>query len=142
MNALKAAMPKHQRGMIRLIDLWRTTSGYSKAVASVPRGVFTKMNRGKIGFFLCRVQLSNPPPPRCYQCHDFEHFAKTCRSLKLGGTCRRCAGNHSTNDCTEPTDRRVARGIPPVAHKPGFAQCGARKLADKRGVSGGQQDPP
>lgn len=135
LEALRKAAPPKTREYIKLDGLWETSSGYAKALASVPRGVFSVVRRIRIGFFLCRIQLSAPPPPRCYKCHDFGHFAKTCEGPNLGGTCRRYAGAHSTKECTEGEDRCVAcdrRGIPPIPHKPGSVRCGARTEADNR----------
>lgn len=51
LDALKAVVPRNLKGMIRLSGLWQTTSGYAKAIALAPRGVFTALKRIKIGFF-------------------------------------------------------------------------------------------
>lgn len=143
--ALRKVTPEKIRDNIKINGLWETSSGYAKAWASVPRGVFTTTRRVRVGFFLCRVQVSvqPPPPPRCYKCHDFGHFAKSCEGPDLGGKCRRCAGAQSTGECTEGSERCVAcerRGIPPIPHKPGSLDCGARREADTRPPPPG--DPP
>lgn len=61
--ALRAATPKKLRAMIKVSALWQTTSGHMKALASVPRGVFSARNRLKIGYFLCRLKINAPLPP-------------------------------------------------------------------------------
>lgn len=121
--------------MVGLTGMWQSLSGYAKALASVFRGVYS-VKRIKIGFFLCRIQVNDLPPPRCYRCHDIGHYAKACDGPDLGDTCRRCAGKHTTNRCTEGEDRCVAcdrRRIPPIAHELGSNKCGARRIADTRG---------
>lgn len=145
LGSLRAAVPKKQRGIIRVAGHWQTTSGHGKAVASVPRGSFARIVRIKVGFFLSRVQVGPPPPSRCYKCQDFGHFRKTCKGPDLSGKCRRCAGAHATNKCDEGREKCVAcdrRGIPPVAHNPGSTQCGARRVAEERGPPDGPLDSP
>lgn len=144
LEALKAAAPMRLRETIRINGLWQTGSGYSKALASVPRGVFSAVRRVRIGFFVCRIQSNAPPPPRCFRCHDFEHFGKMCDGPDLGGTCRRCAWRHPTKDCTEGQDKCVScdrRGIPSIPHKPGSAQCSSRLAAGTRNVPGNPPGP-
>lgn len=60
LEALRRITPAKIRDNIKINGLWETRSGYVKAWASVPRGVFTMVRRVKIGFFLCRVQVSVP----------------------------------------------------------------------------------
>lgn len=139
LETLKTLAPEKLRDTVRINGFWHTSSGHAKAVVSAPRGVFTKINRIKVGFFLCRIQHKTPPPPRCYKCHGFGHYSKTCEGPNLNGTCRRCAGGHPTIDCTMGNDRCVAcerGGIPPRPHRPGSAQCGARTMG------GGGVPPP
>lgn len=135
LEALQRTVPDNFKETIRVNGMWTTSSGYAKALASVPRGVLTAVRRIKVGFFLCSVQTSPPPPPRCYKCHDFGHFAKTCEGPDVRGTCRRCAEGHPTSECEEGREKCVAcdrRGIPPVPHKPDSARCGARMAAGSR----------
>lgn len=134
LKALKAMVPEKWRETIKINGLWTTSSGYAKALASVPRGVLSAAKRIKVGFFLCRIRSGPPPPPRCYKCHDFGHFAKTCEGPDVGGTCRRCAGGHPTRDCTEGRDKCVVcdrRGIPPsmIPVQPGVAR-GRRRVVE------------
>lgn len=63
LEALKAIVPEKYKGIIRINGFWQTSSGLAKAVASVPRGVFSVVRRIKVGFFLCRVQQKALPLP-------------------------------------------------------------------------------
>lgn len=143
LEALKAMVPENWRETIKINGMWMTSSGYAKALASIPRGVLSAAKRIKVGFFLCRVQSSYPHPPRCYKSHDFGLFAKTCEGPDVSGTCRRCTGSHPIRDCTEGCEKCVTcdrRGIPPILHEPGSARCGARKAAGSKTSPPG--DPP
>lgn len=135
LEALRAAVPAGQRGKIAVTGLWQTSSGFAKAAATVPWGISSLVKHIKIGYFKCRIRLSTPPPLRCYRCHDHGHIASKCDGPDLSGTCMRCASKgHSTNNCPEGQDRCVACdrwGLPPAPHKPGSAQCGARKRASR-----------
>lgn len=62
LEVLKAIAPEKLKETIRINGLWQTSSGYAKALFSVFRGVFYAMRRIRVGFFLCRVQLSALPP--------------------------------------------------------------------------------
>lgn len=57
------------------------------------------MSVGKvnIGFNKCPV-YENLNLIRCYKCWRFNHFAKDCKEAVV---CSRCAGSHSSQDCTE-----------------------------------------
>lgn len=87
LEALKEKVPEKYREIIRINGLWQTSADLAKAIATVPRGVFLTIRRIKIGFFLCRIQVKAPPPPKCYKCHGFGHFSRSCEGLDLGGTC-------------------------------------------------------
>lgn len=123
LETLKTLVPEKFRDIVKINGFWHTSSSHAKAVVSVPRGVFTTIKRIKVGFFLCRIQHKDPPPPRCYKCHGFGHYSRTCEGPNLG-TCRRCARGHPTIDCTMGHDRcvvRERRGIPPIPHRSGSA---------------------
>lgn len=60
-ETFKKITPVKARENVKIKGLWETSSGYAKALASVPCGVFSAVRRVKVGFFLCRIQISAPP---------------------------------------------------------------------------------
>lgn len=63
LEALRKTTPPKTREYIRINGLWKTSSGYDKALATVPREVFSAVRRVRVGFFLCRTRHSAPPLP-------------------------------------------------------------------------------
>lgn len=110
LDALRSVAPRNLKDMISVPGLWQTTSGYAKAIATAPRGVFSSLKKIKIGFFLCRVQLSDPSPPRCFKCHGFGHFVKICTGPDLGERVDLRASILQTNAWKGTTDASRATG--------------------------------
>lgn len=60
-EALKATVPEKTKESISINGLWNTSSGYSKALASVPHGVLATVRRIRVGLF-CAGYKTIPHP--------------------------------------------------------------------------------
>lgn len=142
--ALRAATPKKLRAMIKVSALWQTTSGHMKALASVPRGVFSARNRLKIGYFLCRLKINAPLPPQMLQVQQFRALWQELRRARTRRHLSQICGEQKTNLYTDGEERCIAcerRGSPPIPHIPGSTQCGARKTVGTQAFSRGPGPP-
>ena len=66
---------------------------------AISNGIFQTDQNFRANEFIEEERI---PTVQCYNCQNFGHIGKTCKSAPK---CGKCAGNHSTGDCNseEPT---------------------------------------
>ena len=126
---------------VNFVKPLKNNSSKFQAYASVSptfrEGLKIHKNKVTLGLASCKV-YDQHHVKRCNKCQNFGHFRRECKAIS--DICAKCAGNHSTNDCTSVFKKCVncaKKGLTQVTHYAYDSNCPSyrEEVRRKQGIN-------